>query len=70
MATNKRKKRITKSGQIRDIMLTMRISKKELELVDALCAKRKLFGAKRWSRTDILIDAVKFADGQLSSLLP
>lgn len=69
MKVKKRKKRISKVGDFRDISINVRISKDELLLLDGLCTKRKICGSHRWSRTDVLIDAIKFADVQLTSII-
>ena len=49
----------------RDIILHTRISKSEMNLLLSICEKRKKFGKKRYSRTDVIVDALQFSDGQI-----
>lgn len=54
----------TKSTSQRTLIIPLRVSGKELELLTELCKKRKAIGSNRWSRTDVIIDALRFASGE------
>jgi hypothetical protein len=53
------------NNEVRDIILPIRVSASELELLTKLCNKRKLVGSKRWSRADVIVDSLKYSDGQI-----
>lgn len=57
-----------KTEKQRDKVINLRLSADELAAIDKLCQQRKAYGAKTWSRTDIICLAVKFASGELSLL--
>lgn len=59
------KKGQSKTDEPRDITIPIRVSGSELKLLTKLCDKRKKVGSKRWSRTDVIIDALKYSDGQI-----
>lgn len=53
-----------KGNQIRDKVISLRISQEELDLLDAICKKKKDKG-KRWSsRTDVIVLALKHVNEQ------
>lgn len=52
--------------ETRTKMLSIRISESELELLDKICSKRKIIGNRRSSRISVIIDALKYADGQIN----
>lgn len=54
------------NNEPRDIILHTRISASEMRLLLELCQRRKKVNKKRSSRTDIIVDALKFADGQIN----
>lgn len=49
----------------RDKVVPLRMSESEVKLLDAACAKRKLTNRWKNSRTDTIIAALKFANGDL-----
>jgi hypothetical protein len=53
------------TGEKRDLVLSLRVSGKEMDLLERLCIKRRQVKSKRWSRTDVIVDALRYADGQI-----
>lgn len=64
--TPKRGRKI-KSDQERNNQINLRISDRELYILDALCSKRRNAGKAWCSRTDIIVLAIKFAAGELEA---
>lgn len=52
--------------ETRTKMLSIRISQSELDLLDKICAKRRIVGNKRCSRINVIIDALRHADGDIN----
>lgn len=63
--TRKQRTAKSESGQLRDKTIQIRLSVIELELLTKLCDKRKLIGSDKWSRIDVIVDALKYSDGQI-----
>lgn len=55
--------RATKGIKARNVTIAIRLSVDELELIDQLCEKRKLTQSKYWSRSDVIMLAIKHANG-------
>lgn len=53
------------NNEPRDILLQMRVSASEMALVTKLQQNRKKIKSKRSSRTDVIVDAMRYADGQI-----
>lgn len=58
-------KRYPKTGEYRDKQLNLRFSQTEIDKIDALCDRRQRTHYRCVSRSDIIMLAVKFAEGQI-----
>lgn len=57
----------TKGLELRTNKILLRLSDSELELLQKLVDKRKKTGAALWSRSDVIVSALKFASGDIEA---